>query len=69
VQPSRGSIQLNFGGPGVPTRETAVAIGPLLQMYVITSSNLSISFPKVYYLDIINRTASSDLMGQWVVTD
>lgn len=33
VQPSRGSIQLNFGGPGVPTRESAVALGPLLQMY------------------------------------
>ena len=33
VQPSRGSIQLNFGGPGAPTREAAVAIGPLLQMY------------------------------------
>lgn len=31
VQPSRGSIQLNFGGPGVPTRAAAVAIGPLLQ--------------------------------------
>ncbi|KAK1758989.1 hypothetical protein QBC47DRAFT_436436 [Echria macrotheca] len=32
VQPSKGSIQLNFGGPGEPTRETAVALGPLLQV-------------------------------------
>ncbi|KAK3384095.1 TAP-like protein-domain-containing protein [Lasiosphaeria ovina] len=32
VQPSRGSIQLNFGGPGLPSRQAAVNIGPLLQM-------------------------------------
>jgi hypothetical protein len=32
VQPSRGSIQLNFGGPGQPTRQDAVALGPLLQV-------------------------------------
>jgi hypothetical protein len=32
VQPSRGSIQLNFGGPGLPTRQDAVALGPLLQV-------------------------------------
>ncbi|KAK0716379.1 TAP-like protein-domain-containing protein [Lasiosphaeris hirsuta] len=31
VQPSRGSIQLNFGGPGSPTRADAVVLGPLLQ--------------------------------------
>ncbi|KAK3360706.1 Alpha/Beta hydrolase protein [Lasiosphaeria hispida] len=31
VQPSRGSIQLNFGGPGSPARGDAVALGPLLQ--------------------------------------
>ncbi|KAK4163944.1 hypothetical protein QBC43DRAFT_238407 [Cladorrhinum sp. PSN259] len=29
--PSKGSIQLNFGGPGAPSREAAVALGPLLQ--------------------------------------
>lgn len=34
VQPSRGSIQLNFGGPGSPTRHDAVALGPLLQVQV-----------------------------------
>jgi hypothetical protein len=33
AQPSQGSIQLNFGGPGVPTRDYVVAIGPILQMY------------------------------------
>ncbi|KAK0633897.1 TAP-like protein-domain-containing protein [Immersiella caudata] len=32
VQPSQGSIQLNFGGPGVPTRELVVAVGPILQI-------------------------------------
>jgi hypothetical protein len=32
AQPSRGSIQLNFGGPGFPTRSQLVAIGPLLQL-------------------------------------
>lgn len=31
VQPSRGSIQLNFGGPGLPARHDAVLLGPLLQ--------------------------------------
>src|SRR4051812_10178012 len=31
VQPSKGSIQINFGGPGVPTREDLVALGPVLQ--------------------------------------
>ena len=35
VQPSRGSIQINFGGPGAPTREAAVAYGSLLQVYVL----------------------------------
>jgi pimeloyl-ACP methyl ester carboxylesterase len=32
VQPSRGSIQINFGGPGVPTRDYVVAVGPILQI-------------------------------------
>ncbi|KAK4444342.1 alpha/beta hydrolase fold-domain-containing protein [Podospora aff. communis PSN243] len=32
IQPSRGSIQLNFGGPGTPARGGAVATAPLLQV-------------------------------------
>lgn len=34
TQPSRGGIQLNFGGPGSPTRHGTVLYGPLLQAYV-----------------------------------
>lgn len=34
TQPSIGSIQLNFGGPGAPTRPYVVALGPTLQMCV-----------------------------------
>jgi hypothetical protein len=32
VQPSKGSIQLNFGGPGLAARNAAVASGPMLQL-------------------------------------
>lgn len=33
VQPSMGGIQINFGGPGAETRQSAVAAAPLLQGY------------------------------------
>jgi len=33
TQPSRGGIQLNFGGPGAPTRKFTVSSGALLQAY------------------------------------
>lgn len=32
VQPAKGSILLNFGGPGVPARLSLAAVAPLLQM-------------------------------------
>jgi hypothetical protein len=34
VQPPRGSIQLNFGGPGAPARQSLIDYGGLLQQYV-----------------------------------
>ena len=35
-QPSRGGIQLNFGGPGSATRKLTVLYGALMQAYVFS---------------------------------
>lgn len=32
-KPAKGSILINFGGPGVPCRETLAVAAPLLHMY------------------------------------
>jgi len=67
VQPSRGSIQINFGGPGVPTRETAVAAGPLLQLCVSCSHvDDGVSWALLIFIrypagSVVVRTILSDL--------
>lgn len=38
TQPSRGGIQMNFGGPGSPARGGTVLYGELLQAYVLPLS-------------------------------
>jgi len=37
IQPSKGSILFNFGGPGLPARDDLVTLGPVLQQYVTPS--------------------------------
>ncbi|KAK5653310.1 hypothetical protein OQA88_9001 [Cercophora sp. LCS_1] len=32
IQPPKGTIQLNFGGPGSPTHASLVSLGPILQL-------------------------------------
>lgn len=41
TQPAKGSIILNFGGPGVPGRESLASAGQLLQMYLSHLSYIS----------------------------
>lgn len=35
TQPSKGSIQLSFGGPGAEVRQTLVSWAPILQAYAV----------------------------------